>query len=245
MIDYTQWQPDPFLLAEAPIVADYAEFIGVDAFEVADKVSNCHTLATEDFTNLGSEFYNKSNTYIFDLLGGNPSAGVRANLVNKFIPNCVQTIKNHKGSTFADFGGGVGAMCEVVYTFCDKESYYIDIPSHSTDFAQWRFKKYGWDIKSLIISENDFDLPRMFDIIFTDAVWEHLSPVKQIAYVDKLVSRINPEGLFIMLVDLSGENSNMPMHFNVDIKSVHQRVQECGCVNITGQNTFASLWRKQ
>lgn len=245
MIDYTQWQPDPFLLSDAEIVQDYAEWSGEDPFDVTAKIMAFQTRTASEYHALGQDFYTKSENYIYDILGGNPSAGVRANLLNKFLPGCIEYLKNaDPRRTFADFGGGVGAVCQIMHTFCQKQVTYIDIQSKTTDFALWRFKKYGWDINSVIIPLDDMTLPQQYDILFTDAVWEHLSPATQIDYAKRLPAYITNSGNLYFLVDLSGHSDLMPMHFDVDIAAVHDAIEGAGMTCQYGHNTFASKWIK-
>jgi 2-polyprenyl-3-methyl-5-hydroxy-6-metoxy-1,4-benzoquinol methylase len=242
MLDFTKPCPEPFLLAHATMIQDYCEWTGEDPFEVADKILHFKELTKREFQRLGGDFYEQSSTYIYDILGGNPTAGIRANLLNKFIPYCVQLIKM-SGPKFADFGAGIGAVCEIA-VHLGKEVTHIDLPSRTLEFAQWRYAKYGWPVKLDIIDENDFDLAETHDVILTDAVWEHLPPDQQEGYAEKITKYVNKNGLLIFLVDLAGPSPEMPMHFNVDIVKVHDAIERGGMVNEFGRNYFASVWRK-
>src|SRR5665213_1707118 len=133
MTDFTIWQDDPFILAQADIILQYAEWTNDDPFFVADKVSNARKIIKDDYERLGDKFYTESNAYIYDNMAANPTIGVRANLINKFIPDGIKRIKDHPGKTFADFGAGIGVMCELA-TKLGKETTHIDLPSYSTEF---------------------------------------------------------------------------------------------------------------
>lgn len=244
MIDYTQWVDDPFLLANAEVVLDYAEYSGEDPFDIAEKIRAFQTLTAPEYSELGESFYLESKNYIYDVLGANPTAGVRANLLNKFIPNCIAEIKSHPGKAFADFGAGVGTVCELAHTFCGKEVTHVDVNGPLLNFAKWRYQKYGWNIKVEIIPSQTTSLSQSFDIILTDAVWEHLNPELQVVYAHFLPNCIIKDGLLFFLVDLSGPSPEMPMHFAVDIKLIHDTLEKAGMKCEYGRDSFASVWIK-
>ena len=246
-MDYARYNPEPTLALNGDIVNDYAEFSGQDAYDVFEKMNHFHDLNKANFVDNGSDphkFYADSNTYVYDLLTAHSDTTGTPNKLNKFLPNVMANMKNHPGKTFLEFGGGIGDLCQIMATWGEKEVTYMDIQSHITDFAKWRFEKYDLLIKTQVIPQESFELAQKYDIIFQDAVLEHLPPLKQITYTDKLCSGVNTGGLFIMIVDLSGENPDMPMHYNVDIKAVHDVIEQNGFKCETGRNTFASAWTK-
>lgn len=120
----------------------------------------------------------------------------------------------------------------------------MDIESHITEFARWRFKKYNVDVNMKIIPQDSFELTETYDFIYQDAVLEHLTPVQQVSYTSKLAKNLNLNGVFVMVVDLSGESENMPMHYNVDIVKVHKAIIDEGLTCYHGLNTFASVWMR-
>jgi 2-polyprenyl-3-methyl-5-hydroxy-6-metoxy-1,4-benzoquinol methylase len=245
MTDYTIQNPAPFPLTQGDIIQDYLEWSGEDEFVVATKIANFRAQSKLDYAKYGKDFYAKTENYIYDILGGNPSKIERANLLNRFIPNCIEIIQKHPGRKFADFGGGVGAVCSIVSEASDKEVSYIDLECKMTDFARWRFKKHNQNVDVVIIEEQEFTLPEKYDLILTDAVWEHLPPAVQYEYAVRLTNYLNPGGLFFLLIDLSGENPEMPMHFNVDIARLHSTLEQAGLEVHFGRNNFASLWLKR
>jgi 2-polyprenyl-3-methyl-5-hydroxy-6-metoxy-1,4-benzoquinol methylase len=245
-MDYTQPVPEPTLALNGSIVQDYAEFSGQDIYDIFEKMNTFHELNTADFVVRGDvhKFYEDSNTYIYDLLTAHADLGGVANKLNKFIGGFMHNIKTHPGKKFLEFGGGIGDFCQIMATWGEKDVTYIDIQSHTTDFARWRFAKYNVPVKVQIIPQEDFELTDTYDIIFQDAVLEHLPPAKQLSYTRKLCEAVQPNGLFIMIVDLSGENPDMPMHYNVNINLVHDVIKECGFENNVGFGQFASVWTK-
>jgi hypothetical protein len=157
----------------------------------------------------------------------------------------LKKLKNHPGRIFGDFGAGIGTVCEIVHTFCDKMVTHIDIPSRAMDFAYWRNRKYNWNITIHPIADTQFRLAQRFDILFTDAVWEHLTPITQLGYAWCLPHYLNKDGWLIFLVDLAGPSEEMPMHYPVNITAVHDAIESTGfMVCDYGRNHFASVWRR-
>ena len=88
----------------------------------------------------------------------------------------------------------MGVGCQIARAL-DKDVDYIDLRSHSSEFAAWRNIKHNFGYNMVIIDEADFILPRQYDILYTDAVWEHLPPDKQLTYATKLASYVNIGGM--------------------------------------------------
>lgn len=238
--------PEPFLFMHGSIVADYAEYSKQDVIEIADKMSTFKQLTMHDFNGRPTQedFYLNSKTYIYDLLTAHGDLTGPANKIHKFLPGLLNQIKQHPGKKFLEFGGGIGDFCQILYEWGGKEVTYMDIQSHITDFAAWRYAKYNVSITMQIIPQDSFTLKDTYDFIYQDAVLEHLDAQKQLDYTDKLCKGLNAGGLFIMIVDLGGATANMPMHFNVDIVKVHDMIKINGFICERGENQFASVWRK-
>lgn len=243
MIDYLAVQPNPEPFESAEIIQDYAEFSGQLPSVVADKVLRSRELIRQDFSVHGDKFYANSKIYIYDNIAANPTLGIRANLLNKFIPDGIKRIMNHPGNTFADFGGGVGVMSQIAEDL-GKTTTYIDIRGHTADFAMWRKEKHGFKFDIHLIDEQDFTFPQTYDIIFTDSVWEHLDEQKQQHYITKFYSGLKPGGMLYFLVDLAGKSDDMPIHYDVNIWEMHSVLYANGLRCEHGQNTFASVWYK-
>ena len=82
----------------------------------------------------------------------------------------------------------------------------------------------------------------MFDIIFTDAALEHVSD--PISTVEELCMHLRPNGLFVMLVDLSGPSDDYLMHLDVNIRGLHRDMTSFGLTCLKGYGTFCSRWVK-
>ncbi len=226
------------------LIDDFSQWSGIPRDEVADKVTRARQLNAKDYFEHTSEeeFYKESRTYIYDIIS---AADVPQNVedkLEKFMPGVTKIISFHYGNLL-DFGGGTGLFCEWAVRNTKMNVTYCDLPGYVSSFAEWRFTKYKLPISVVYAGMTDFDLPNKYDVIFSDAVWEHLDPEMQLRYADKLPTYLNPGGVFVLLIDLAGESSEMPMHYDVDIVAVHNEIAkhtEC----VYGRNRFASVWRR-
>jgi len=227
------------------LIDDYSQWSGIPRDEVVKNVLEARKINAENYFTHKSEeeFYTESRTYIYDIIGASDTPKNVEDKLISFIPNITWQIKSMKGN-FLDFGGGTGLFCEWVTKNTTMNVTYCDLPGYIASFADWRFTKYKLPVEMVYAGMTDFVLPRMYDVVFSDAVWEHLDPEMQIRYAGKLPVYISKDGLFILLIDLAGESPEMPMHYNVDIIAVHNEIaKSMDC--IYGRNNFASVWRKK
>jgi predicted O-methyltransferase YrrM len=260
-MDFAKHNEEPFLLMGCEVVEDFSEYIGEDVFEVTRRIRKFKEVGFDEFSLALSKvnddkweaqkiFYGESDTYVYDLLGANGSQAGIANKLNKFLPGVMGAMNGQAGSkTFMEFGGGIGVVCQMMYEWSGKEVTYIDIESPVTEFARWRFDKLGLTdkIEMKIISQDDFTLDRQYNIIFTDAVWEHLPPEKQESYIDKLAAAVEPGGLLVFIVDVDGAVDDRPMHYTVDMEKMFEIIQGQGMTSrfIHSYKNFASVWEKK
>ena len=247
MLDYGIKQ-EVIALKDGPVLSDYSEYTGLSIDEIMDRMDKFQKLNSIDYVSRCNKddktFYESSDTYIYDLLGANPDKGGVINKISKFIPNFFNVIKEHPGKEFMEFGGGIGLFCEIIKEWTGKNVTYVDLNSKISEFASWRYDKYNIDVDMLSISQHTFHFDKTFDLVFSDAVWEHLTPQVQIDYLRKLDMYVNDNGLVTLIIDLSGENPKMPMHYNVDIVKICSTMKSMGYTNIFGDNQFASVWHK-
>ncbi len=247
-----------FVSAETPIYAyepthevvnDYADFSGLSI----DEIARCINVNTElnqqnweairgsgSWQGAASRFYELSPTYVFDLLWLNCSKDVILEKLDRFNSTILRLIRDHPGKDFLEFGGGLGVFCEIVSAW-GKRVTYLDIPGHVLDFARWRFRKYRLPVEVILSSPTELRLDSAYDIIFTDAVFEHLIHPHEV--LGELLGHIKVGGVLILLIDLGGEDER-PMHRPIDVVSLHRQIREAGLLNAFGENTFASAWIK-
>lgn len=247
MINYTIQLPIEEEFPNGSVVRDFSEFSGLSIEEIHFKMVNHQVINAEDFNERDNkeDFYENSKNYIYDLLNNNWHKFRVSNKINLFLPTALKLIKEHQGNKFMEFGGGLGVFCEIVKEYTGKDVTYVDIKGYISDFAKWRFSKYNLPINTIIIPQDHFSLPEKYDIIFTDAVIEHLPPQQQEDYFYELCKYLNKDGLLISIIDLSGEEESMPMHFNVNINKVFKILEKCGMINIYNNLQFATIWKKQ
>lgn len=246
MIDYSNHLEIIDEFPNGDIVKEFCKFSGLDIDEIHNKLIHHREINAFDFNESGSpqDFYKNSTNYIYDLLANNWTKYQVSNKINIFLPDALRMIKEHGGGKFMEFGGGLGVFCQIIKEFTGKEVHYVDIDTYISKFALWRFQNIGLDIKTHIIPQDDFELGEKFDIIFSDAVIEHLPSEQQIRYVNKLANYMNIGGIMILLIDLSGHEEELPMHFDVNIFEIFNELSKSGLSQIRNFNNFATIWRK-
>ena len=231
------------------VVNDFSEFSGLPVAEIESRINRADGLAARewdaiasgDFAEKALRFYAKSQSYIYELLGINFLKQAAIARLNAVSPHILAAIQKHGGPRFLEFGGGIGLVCEAVAGL-GKEVTYLDIPGLVPDFAVWRFKKHGLPIRVLLSNPQELHLDERYDIIFSDAVLEHVIAPDQA--VRELCAHVNPGGLLILLVDLSGPTPTNPMHRPVDIVSLHNIIAGQGFKDLFGRGFFCSIWSR-
>jgi 2-polyprenyl-3-methyl-5-hydroxy-6-metoxy-1,4-benzoquinol methylase len=243
--------PPPYVhVPEHTVVADFAEFSGLPMPEIERRMNRFHELArTEwdalpaaDFTGRAKSFYASSQAYIFDLLNVNLSPAVIAAKLEKFHPGLLAEIRKHPGRDFLEFGGGTGVFCEIVHGL-GKHVTYLDIDGLPMRFATWRFAKYKLPITVHQATPGQTVLPGTYDLLFTDAVLEHLPVPEQESVTRALAAALRPGGMLIFVVDLGGDE-DFVMHAEVDIRRMHVLLAEGGLACRSGRDGFFSIWTR-
>lgn len=233
------WQRDP-------VLRDLAEFSGIPVRDIRRKLDTFYKInaaAWNGSAKKDSSFYVTSTDYIYDTLSANLSTDqVRAKL-NRFNRSILRGIADHPGKRFLDFGAGIGVMCEIAAQL-GKQVSYLELPGVVFDFARWRFRKLGLGIEMIEARPEAIAIPGLYDIIYSDAVIEHLPPAMQVEAIEAIASAINEGGMLALLIDLSGQTERDPMHFHVDIADLHHRLAAAGLKCQSGRDIFCSIWRR-
>src|ERR1700682_1884350 len=225
------------------VVEDFTEFSGLPLDIVADRIANFHRINAADwhaldagsFSERAAKFYESSQNYVFDTLSANPRPQAVIDKLNRFNPRFMAAIGAHPGKRFFEFGGGVGAFCEVLARM-GKDVCYLDLPCIVFDFAQWRFKKYCLNVTMIAAKADHISLPGKYDIVYTDAVIEHLPPALQVEAIKAIGNAVDAGGLLVCLIDLRGPSKEEPMHHNVNIRQLHGLLRAAGMSCELGQN---------
>ena len=236
---------------EDTVIADFAEFASQPIPEIVAGIRQFRRLVQRDWRELGTlsfeeaskKFYSQSQAYVFDLLSGNPNRRVVLEKLDRFSPAIVSGIRQHTGRRFLEFGGGLGLFCEIVAGF-GKEVTYLDIPGRVSEFAAWRFQKYGLPVRTIIKEAGCLDGLENYDIIYTDAVLEHMPYWEQQRVVKALGDHVSAGGILVLLVDLSGPTAENPTHEVVDIDLLHSTLEGTGLRCQEGRGKFWSLWQR-
>jgi hypothetical protein len=229
------------------VIEDFAEFSGLPLETVVGRIRDFRTLNAEDWKAFKGErvanFYESSTNYAFDVLSANPRPDAVRRKLDRFNPHILESIRKHPGARFFEFGGGLGVMCEIVARM-GKNVTYMDLPGIVFDFAQWRFQKLGLNVTAIEAKGDTIFVPGTYDIVYTDAVIEHLPPPQQVEATNAIAGGVAGGGLLIFLVDPSGPTVNAPTHFNVNVKDLHRHLSVRGLKCEEGYRTFCSIWRR-
>jgi protein-L-isoaspartate O-methyltransferase len=232
------------------VINDFAEFSGLSISAIVPRAANVQVASAQEwqalpgsFSEQAATFYGSSQNYIYDLVVDNANPKAVIQKLNRFNPRIMESIRTHPGKRFLEFGGGVGVFCGIVAEL-GKEVHYLDLPSIAFDFARWRFNKLGLKISMIEANAGTIEIPGLFDIIYTDAVLEHLPQNLQAEATTALARAVAPGGVLLYLVDLSGPTAKFPMHHVVDIAGLHSILDSEGLRCETGRRTFCSIWRR-
>jgi 2-polyprenyl-3-methyl-5-hydroxy-6-metoxy-1,4-benzoquinol methylase len=233
------------------VVEDFAEFSGLPLDVVADRIANFrrinaadwHALDAKSFSERAATFYETSQNYVFDTLSANLRPQLVVDKLNRFNPRFLMAIREHPGKRLFEFGGGVGVFCEIAARM-GKDVYYLDLPGIVFDFAQWRFGKYGLKVTAIEAKADRISVPGKYDIVYTDAVIEHLPSTLQVEAIEAIGHAIDDGGLLVCLIDLSGPTEAEPMHHFVNISHLHGCLRATGLSCDFGENRSCSMWRR-
>lgn len=233
------------------VIEDFAEFSGIPLNVVADKIANYHRINAEEwhalnarsFSERAATFYESSQNFIFDTLSANPRPEAVIEKLDRFNPRMMKAIRAHPGKGFFEFGGGIGVFCEIVAGM-GKDVYYMELPGLVFDFAQWRFKKRGVNVTAIEAKADTVYLPGKYDVVYTDAVIEHLPHSLQVEATKAIGQAVDEGGLLVFLVDLSGPTADNPMHHEVDIRELHDYLRAVGLHYEDGYCDSCSIWRR-
>jgi 2-polyprenyl-3-methyl-5-hydroxy-6-metoxy-1,4-benzoquinol methylase len=231
------------------VVEEFAEFAGMDIPSVVEGIRHYKELnkatwarlqgQSGNWTETARQFYASADHYVFDHLSANPTPTAVLEKLDRFDPGLLLAVRKSQGKDFLEFGGGTGVFCEAMAREGFKVT-YLDIPGRVRDFAAWRFAKHGVEIEMITSNPDRLTLEKSYDVIFTDAVFEHLIHPEQV--LEELLAHLKPGGTFVFIVDLSGPTENDPEHRHVDIDHLHGIIERSGCECSLGRGKFASVW---
>jgi SAM-dependent methyltransferase len=234
------------------VIEDFAKFSGISLDIVAERVANCQLLNAQEwnaldassFSERAATFYESSHNFVFDTLSANPNPETVINKLNRFNPLILDSIRTHAGKRLFEFGGGIGVFCQIAAGM-GKDVYYMELPGIAFEFAKWRFKKLKLNITPIEAKADAIYVPGKYDIVYTDAVLEHLPQALQVEATKALGQSVDKGGLLLFLVDLSGPREDEPMHHHVDIRELHDHLSSSELSCEDGYHKACSIWRKR
>jgi len=234
------------------VIEEFSEFSGLAIDTIVQRINAFHRLNADewnalqarDFSERALSFYGSSQSYVFDLLSANPRPEAVVRKLDGFDPRLVRAIAEHPGRRFLEFGGGLGVFCEIAARM-GKEAHYLDVAGQVSRFATWRFEKHGLRIPFICADPGRIHIPGEYDIVFSDAVLEHLPQPLQVEASTAMGRAVRPGGVLLFLVDPAPPSSEFPMHCVVDIPALHDALQATGMDCEFGRDRFCSLWRRK
>ena len=232
---------------EHEVVRDFAEFSGLSIEELSRLIDDFRRLSAEEWRahpgagwgEKAATFYGASETYVYDLLRANPSRSFVLEKLGRFEPRLVEALREHPGRRLLEFGGGTGVFCQIAVEM-GKSVTYLDLPGRASEFAAWRFRKLCLDVDVVLVRPGDLELHGEWDVIFSDAVFEHL--VDPVGTARTLARHLAPGGFLGLLIDLEGDNPELPMHRPVDLAAVQGALAAEGLSPRFGLGSFVSGW---
>lgn len=240
----------PYVFDEShEVVRDFSAFSGVPVGVLEERLNDFRGLTRDEWErNPGATWEQKAETYyvtaksyVFDLLRSNYSRAAVAEKLDRFEPRILSSIRRNPGGSFLEFGGGTGVVCQIAAEM-GKDVTYVDLPGAAFEFAAWRFRRLGLPVTMIEATPTGVELPRAYDVVFSDAVFEHL--IDPVGAARTLAAHLRPSGFLGLLVDLDGENPDLPMHRPVDLRAVHGALEGEGLAPEFGSGTFVSGWSR-
>jgi len=145
------------------------------------------------------KFYQETPWYLYDLALWN---------AHDNFYYLMQQLPVFKNKRVLDFGGGIGTVAIALALKGNKVD-YLDLPSLTMDFAQYRAKEYKVYKKVTWLQELDFS--RKYDIIIGIDVFEHLCNLREV--MCSLDEVLKPGGI-VFFHNNFGQRETYPMHYD-------------------------------
>jgi glycosyltransferase involved in cell wall biosynthesis/2-polyprenyl-3-methyl-5-hydroxy-6-metoxy-1,4-benzoquinol methylase len=160
------------------------------------------------------EFYRRTDSYLFDLVQYNYENHYYVQWTEDLFNFCAGLKNERRELKILDFGGGIGSQMISLSRLKGAKLCYADIPGKTSEYAKWRFNRRHVDIEMIDASKEDFLEGRMYDVVITLDVVEHL--VDPEAVVRYLVNHIKPDGYLAVVTSFVDNNGEAGWHLNAD-----------------------------
>ncbi len=140
---------------------------------------------------MNSEYYAVTERYVHN---GPPSRTTQER-----IDIVIEVARIFNVKKAADYGAGSGDIC-LSLALAGIETYSVDIPGRTSEFATQRYRKAGCDVRTLS-PEDFFNLPaESLDLVTSFDVFEHMkTPFRS---VHQTWEKLSPDGIFVLSADL-------------------------------------------
>jgi len=211
--------------------SEISEFLNVNYNATLERLSKGfhfnHHLVAEDFINKKIdvnnhdqllEWYRNSDAYIWELSAYHLDEGFN---YSGMCEGIALGLKNSNKLRVLNLGDGIGDLSIRVYDE-GLEAFYHDLEGGKTaQFAQFRFNKYGKDIKTIFTDNWDPKLSvESFDAVVALDFFEHLVNVEQ--WANAVFNCLTSGGVFIaqnaFAIGDAEHGNSIPMHLSINNK---------------------------
>jgi ubiquinone/menaquinone biosynthesis C-methylase UbiE len=189
---------------------EISEFLNESYEKALEKIKNGETIAKNSWNSYKprtererKEWYKNTTAYLYDL-----SKCHEINQELKETYDQALRICKNKGGKILDFGGGIGDLV-ILLTKEGVDVTYLDIKSVTSDFAKWRIKRKGLDIRFIETKGEPCCLKERYDVILCIDIMEHLENPS--LYLREFYDHLVDEGYLILKVDRTFTDV-YPMH---------------------------------
>jgi starch synthase len=204
-------------------VAELAEYTQLEDNDILKRIRSVYSSQIQEWKNvIGGqltrdrvlEFYRSTDSYLFDLVQYNYENHYYVQWTEDLFNFCAGLKDKRDELKILDFGGGIGSQMISLSRLKGVKLSYADIPGKTFEYARWRFNRRHIDIDMLDAGKGDFLDDRMYDVVITLDVVEHLvDPESTVRY---LVNHIKPDGYLAVVTSFVDNNGEAGWHLNAD-----------------------------
>ncbi|MBI4697842.1 MAG: glycosyltransferase [Nitrospirae bacterium] len=204
-------------------MAELAEYTGALPADILKKIRSVYPEQQKEWKErVGGQvtpdrvcaFYSGTGTYLYDLVQYNYENPDYIQWTEDIFDFCSKLIAEKGGLKVLDFGGGIGSQLINLSVLKGVKLSYADIPGKTSEYAGWRFSRRHLDIDMIDASKGEFLEDRMYDVIITLDVVEHL--VNPDLTAEYLIRHIKPNGHLIMIAYFGDNEGEAAWHLNSD-----------------------------
>lgn len=166
-----------------------------------------------------SAYYSRTNRYLYELMRWEASLDKEHNFSMLYL-----FLKKNKVKKILDFGGGIGGL-PIYLTERGIQSDYSDIDGITSRFAEWRFEKWGLNIRQIEVGKN---LPQEeYDAVISYDVLEHLPEIE--GSIKKITASLKSRGFLLSKSTFSGGGLHLKKNeVYSDIRKFNELLKNCG-----------------